>query len=118
MGLAVRTSGGLTTAISQDLDNTAGGFAVKAAAGLLYGVTFCNSTGSTVFVKIADATVTIGTTTPKMIWAIPAFTTFTRAYPQGITFATRIQAWAVTTVVDSGSTDPGTNALVATFDYN
>jgi len=111
-------TGGLSIFHHQDLDNTAGGRTAKASAGTLYGVELSNTSAAVVYVKVVNATsATVGTTTPTMIWAVPAYSLYNAQYSLGLVFGTGITFWATTGVGDSSNADPGTNAMVVNVDY-
>lgn len=105
------TSGDTFTALT----NTAQ--AVKASAGKLGGWYIYNPNSTVAYVivyNVASGSVTVGTTTPKLVLAIPATSAANLELVNGITFDTAIAVAATTT--GGGSTAPST-ALEANFWY-
>jgi hypothetical protein len=100
-----------------DVDNTAQ--ALKTTAGRLLGVHVQNPNASDAWLQLYDAatgSVTVGTTTPKLSFVVPANGGYTDTFQgeDAISFATAITYAATTTA--AGGTDP-TTGLVATFRY-
>ncbi len=93
------------------LSNTA--VAVKAAAGCLYGYHIHNPSAATVYIQfydVAQGSVTVGTTTPKMTFGIPAGASLDApGVVPGISFGTAITVAATTTA--AGSTAPASAAV-------
>lgn len=111
VGIAPATSGGLST-YSGSIGATK--TSVKASAGQLYGWYVGNPNTSAVYVQIFDtalASITVGSTTPKLSLMIPAGGAANVLHDVGIEFSTAI-AFACTTT-RSGSTGPA-----ATVDVN
>ena len=91
--------------------------AIKASAGVLGGWYIYNPNATAVFIvfyEIASGSVTVGTSTPKMVICIPATQAANVEFTNGITFATAISAAAVTT---GGGNGAPTTALEANFFY-
>lgn len=109
------TTGGWTPNSQTGLTNTK--TQIKGAAGTLGGYVINNPNGSTIYVQVFDAlsaNVTVGTTTPTYVLAIPASGTVTLELTCGVNHATGITVAATTTA--TGGTAPST-ALVAAFFY-
>lgn len=90
---------------------------IKASAGQVYGWYIYNPNSSAAYVvlyDIAAASVTVGTSTPKMVLCIPATAAANLSGTHGIAFATAISIAAATT--GGGNTAP-TTALEATIFY-
>lgn len=109
-------SGGLSTNLQSALSTTV--VAVDASAGQLYELYCYNPNGVVGFVQLFDAatgSVTLGTTTPKLSYGIPATNAsgFTLSLV-GVQFSTAISAAATTTA--TGNTALGTG-LVCNFKY-
>lgn len=113
------TAGGLSTARSLDLDETAED--IKTSPGQVYGWNITNFRTSTVYVKFYNATaanVTVGTTTPLFTLAIPGNasddTMLSMMGAHGITFGTAI-SWAATTgLADNDTGAPAANDVAGT----
>jgi hypothetical protein len=97
---------------------------VKASAGCVYGVWFSNLATSTRFLKFYDATaasVTVGTTTPVLVLALPGNTSDdvsgVFASAQGIKFSTAICVAATTGVAHADTGAPSANDVVVNIFY-
>lgn len=114
-----RTSGGLDTFKSTDIDETEED--VKTSAGLLYWIYCVNTNASARYLKVYNATaanVTVGTTATKLDLLIPPSNSgFFIQFPHGITFSTAISVAATTGVGDSDSGAPGANEVQVTIGY-
>lgn len=113
-----RTSGGLDVFRTLDADETEE--EVKATAGQVYGWYIYNDGAAKVYVKLYDATaasVTVGTTTPKMTIPIPAGSAANVEFTNGIAFATAICIAATTGVADADVAAPAANQVVANILY-
>jgi hypothetical protein len=118
VGLAPRTSGGLTIHRSIDLDESEE--EVKATAGQLYGVWFTNTSTGTRWLKFYNdtaANVIVGTTTPVITIGLPGNTSddisgvlFNGGL--GIPFSAAICAAATTGVADADTGAPGANEVI------
>lgn len=105
------TSGDTFTALTSTAQ------AIKASAGQIYGYYIHNPNTSTAYVivyNIASGSVTVGTSTPKLVFAIPAGSSANVEFSNGIAFDTAMSAAATTT--GGGNTAP-TTALEAMFFY-
>ena len=100
----------LDTLFDSDADNSVQ--SCKAGSGVLYGFEASQANAADAFLQLFDAAtgdVTVGTTSPKLSYFIPAGDGTLRGsteknYPEGIKFSTAI-TYAVTTT-PAGSTDP------------
>lgn len=118
-----RTSGGTTIFRSIDLDETEE--EIKSTAGQVYWIHAMNLAATKRFLKFYNATaasVTVGTTTPVMTFALPTQgdtngTGFTLAIPNGIAFGTAITVAATTGVADSDTGAPGANEVIVNIGY-
>lgn len=119
VGLIGRTSGGLSTFRSIDLDETEED--VKTSAGQVFGYYFANlHATSWRYVKLYNATAastTVGSTTPVRTLPLPPNSAGHVSIPQGLAFSTAICAAATTGVADSDTGAPGTNEVVINIDY-
>lgn len=109
--LIATTSGGHSFASYTNQGNTKQ--AVKASAGKLTGWYIYNPNASAVYVQVFDAasgSVTLGSTSPSLVLAIPAGGAANIPPCDGLTFATAITI-AVTTT-ETGSTGPATGCTV------
>lgn len=109
------TTGGWSVNSQTALTNSK--VAVKASAGNFGGYILYNPNSSAVYVQVFDvasASVTLGTTAPTYVIAIPATATANIEFSNGINHATAITLAATTTA--TGSTAPST-ACTATFLY-
>lgn len=105
------TSGDGSTALTSTAQQ------IKGTAGTLGGWYIYNPNSSAVYVPIynvVSASVTVGTTNPAMVLAIPATSAANLELANGIQFGTAISIAAATTA--AGNTAPGT-ALEANFFY-
>ena len=117
----VRTSGGTTLYRNVDVDETED--AVKASAGQLYWIHAMNLTASVLYLHFYNATVasvTVGTTTPDLTFALPTpgdtnGAGFTLAIANGIAFGTAITIACTTTI--TGSAGPAANGCVVNLGY-
>lgn len=118
-----RTSGGTTIFRSIDLDESEE--EVKATAGQVYWIHAMNMASSVRYLKFYNATaasVTVGTTTPVMTFALPTSgdtngAGFTLAVPSGIAFSTAITVAATTGVADNDTGAPGANEVIVNLGY-
>lgn len=98
------TVGGLDTDFRSALTNTV--VSVKASAGNVYSIFSYNSGAGYVFIQVFDvaaASVTLGTTTPKYIFAVPATGVYDNSFPCPITHATAISMAATATATGNGA---------------
>lgn len=105
------TQGGLNTAAGSITTTVT---SVKASAGQLYGYYIYNPNASAAYCQIFDlatGSVTLGTTTPKLSFGIPATSAANVTFPNGLAFATAISIAFTTT--RTGSSAPGSSV-----DYN
>lgn len=123
VGLVGRNNTGLTFSSSIDVDENKD--SLPSGATTLYGLTAFNSTNSPIYLKFWDQnslTVTVGTTTPKLTFLIPANASsngagFVLNIPQGIAFTAQM-VFAATTGVEATSTSgPATNGCIVNFFY-
>jgi hypothetical protein len=84
------------------------------ASGTLYMLQIDNSANSAKsYFKLVDATsATVGTTAPDMVFMIPASSTRTLVFPQGIAFSSGFTAFCVTAGGTAGTTSPGSAVVV------
>lgn len=118
VAIGSRTTGGLTTFRSLDLDETEE--EIKGSAGQVYGYYFFNAATSTRYLKFYNATaanVTVGSTTPLLTLPLPAGAAANVAFPQGIAFSTAITAAATTGVADADTGAPGANDVITNVFY-
>ena len=118
VGIKPRTSGGLSTSMDIDLDETE--TEVKGSAGQLFGWYIYNDGAAEVYVKLYNdtaANVVVGTTTPKLTLAIPAGSAANVFTDMGIAFSAGICAAATTGVATADTTAPAANQVVANFYY-
>lgn len=117
--LGASATGGATGLRNLDIDESEDD--VKTSAGKLYGFTITNLHTATVYVKFFNATaasVTYGSTTPYLVYAIPASTGLTKDLAAGIDFSTAISVGASLGVADADATAiPSANLVVGTIDY-
>lgn len=101
-----------------DLDTSAAAEAssvTKASAGNLYGVTFSNGTGSTVYLQFFNSTtVPADTTVPVITLVCPANSTLSAEWPKGRQFTTGI-AWAASTTQNTKTI--GGSSFLADVNY-
>jgi hypothetical protein len=117
------SAGGADTFHSNDLDETEED--VKTAAGTVYGWIITNRTTAAAYIHFYNATaanVTVGTTTPLFIFAVPGNATdYVAAHVLGgvgINFGTAISVAATTDFPDDGSAaGPATNGVLCTVFY-
>jgi len=106
---------GVDTIFDADGDNTAQ--AIKASAGNLYKVDVYNSNGTAAFIQLFDVvpgSVTVGTTTPKYVFFIPAGGAASMDLVVPISFSSAITYACTTTATGNG--DP-TTGLTCSFGY-
>lgn len=116
-----RTSGGTTLYRNIDVDETED--QIKGTAGQVYWIQATNLDATVVYLHFYNATaasVTVGTTTPDLTFAIPTQgdangAGFVLAIPNGIAFSTAITIAATTTV--GGSTGPAANEVLVNIGY-
>lgn len=116
-----RTSGGTTLYRNVDVDETED--QIKASAGQIYWIHAMNLTAAVLYLQFYNATaasVTVGTTTPDMTFAIPTQgdtngAGFTLSSPNGIELGTAITIACTTTV--SGSSGPAANGCMVNLGY-
>jgi hypothetical protein len=116
VGIGVRTSGGATAKNSTSSDGstalTNSAQQIKDTAGQLYGWYIYNPNSTAAFVQFYntdDASVTVGTTEPLIMFTIPPGAAANQSVPMGITFGTGL-SWAAT------STAGGNGALTTAID--
>lgn len=105
---------GLTTFSNTALSSTK--TAVKASAGKVYGWMIHNPSAATTFIQVwnvAIGSITVGTTAPTYVIAIPAGASANVFTERGITHSTEINIAATTTA--TGSSAPATAAVVGIF---
>lgn len=117
------TSGGLSFKKVLSANNTTS-VAVKASAGQLYSIVATNTNAAARFLKlynVAQGSVTVGTTTPDMTFAIPGNTAGAGFVLDtggiGIAFGTAITYGITTGVADGDTGAPAANEVVATILY-
>lgn len=118
MGLAPRTSGGLTPYKALDIDET--DEMIKGSAGQVFGWYLYNAAASARFLKFYDATdttVVVGTTAPAFTIPLPAGAAANVEFTNGIAFATAITIAATTGLADNDTGAPATNDVVGTILY-
>ena len=122
IGVSAATSGGTSIYRSLDLDETEE--EVKATAGQVYGMWVTNTATSTRWLKFYNATaasVTVGTTTPVITWAIPGNTSddISALFGSGtgIAFDTAITVAATTGVADADTGAPAANDVIVNVFY-
>lgn len=123
VGNVPRTSGGL--AVNRQIDLDEAKVEIKSSAGQIYGLHVINLHTAPIYVKFynaAAASVTVGTTTPFLTFAVPAQSDgngggFNLTFSQGLEFSTGITVVALTGVADSDTTGPAANKCVANFFY-
>jgi hypothetical protein len=118
VGLQPRTSGGLTTFRSIDLDETEE--EIKATAGQVYWLYVANLATSIRYLKLYNATaanVIVGTTVPTHTIPIPASSAGPVQIAQGLVFDTAITAAATTGVADNDTGAPAANDVVINVGY-
>jgi hypothetical protein len=116
-----RTSGGATHYRNIDVDETED--AIKASAGQVYFIQCTNLDATVIYLHFYDAgtgSVTVGTTTPDLTFAVPTQgdgngAGFVLNIPNGIAFATAITVAATTTVGGAGG--PGANEVILNVGY-
>lgn len=117
-------TGGHLTFRSLDLDETEE--EVKGTAGTIYGIIFTNTSSSTRWLKLYNATaasVSVGTTTPLLTIGLPGTAggsdiTGSIPIPQGgIAFTTAICAAATTGIADADTGAPGANEVSVNILY-
>ena len=112
-------SGGTDALINLDIDESEDD--VKTSAGKLYGFTITNLHTATVYLKFFNATAantTVGSTAPKLVYAIPASSGLTKDLTAGIDFTTAICVAAMLGVSNADATAiPSPNLVVGTIDY-
>lgn len=122
VGLAgSRTSGGTTPYRNVDVDESED--EVKGTAGQVYWLHAVNLTAAVLYLHIYNATaasVTVGTTTPTLTFALPTQgdtngAGFNFSVPNGIAFGTAITVACTTTV--GGSSGPAANGCILNLGY-
>lgn len=117
-------TGGHSTFRSLDLDESEE--EVKGSAGTVYGIIFTNTSSSTRWLKLYNATaasVSVGTTTPLLTIGLPGTAggsdiTGSIPIPQGgIAFTTAICAAATTGIADADTGAPGANEVSVNILY-
>ena len=107
---------GLASFLDIDLDETA--IAVKTTAGRVYGWYIYNNATATRYVKfydVAQGSVTVGTTTPTFVLALPAESAANQEFGLGVRFSTAITFAATTDVGSNGA--PSANDVVISLFY-
>jgi hypothetical protein len=105
------------TSRDADVDNTAQ--ALKTSAGKLYGIYIANPNASAEHVHLYDvaaASVTVGTTVPKMTFKIAASAEANLSFDDAPVIFNTAMTYSATDEADAGNTDP-TTGLVVTFLY-
>lgn len=118
VGLAPRTSGGLSIFRSLDLDETEE--QVKGTAGQIYGYYFSNLAAATRYLKFYNATeasVTVGTTTPVMTLPLPKESSGHVPIPHGLAFSTAITVAVTTGLADNSTGAPAEGDVVLNLYY-
>jgi hypothetical protein len=118
-----RTSGGTTIYRNLDVDESED--EIKGTAGQLYWLHAMNMTASPIYLKFYNATaasVTVGTTTPVLTFAVPTAgdtngAGFNFAVPNGVAFGTAITVACTTALADADTGAPGANAMVINLGY-
>lgn len=117
-------TGGHATFRSLDLDETEE--EVKGTAGTIYGIIFTNTSSSTRWLKLYNATaasVSVGSTTPLLTIGLPGtagYSDITGSIPipeGGIAFSTAITAAATTGIADADTGAPGANEVSVNILY-
>jgi hypothetical protein len=97
---------------------------VKASAGTVYGIIFTNTTATTGYLKLYNATaanVTVGTTTPVMTIPLPGNSsddiTGVISFPVGVKFDTAICAAVTTGLADNSTGAPGASEFIVNIFY-
>lgn len=97
-----------------DLENVK--IAVKASSGTMYAIEIDNSAVAAVsYVKlwdVASGSVTVGTTAPNWIFAVPASVKKAFVMPGGIAFGTALTAACVAEAGTAGTTNPSSSVIV------
>lgn len=109
---------GLDTFRSIDIDETEE--EVKGTAGKLYGYYFFNAAASTRYLKFYDNTAagtTVGTTTPKLTFPLPAGAAGHIEFTNGIPFGTGITVAATTGLADNDTGAPSANDVIINVMY-
>lgn len=123
VGIVGRNDIGLASQMDIDVDENKAN--LVAGDVTIYGISAFNSTDSPIYLKFWDqgvSTVTVGSTTPKLTFLIPANAVsngagFVLNVPQGIFFDYQV-VWAATTGVDeTSSSGPPTNGCILNFFY-
>lgn len=112
------TSGGCST--YKKLGLTATKDEVKGSAGQIYSITLQNINAAVRYVKFVDATAantTVGTTAVKLTLGMPATSSVTHTFPNGIAFANGITMYSVTELADNGTTGASANETVVNITY-
>ena len=112
---AINTSSGESTYTNSALSNTVA--AVKTTPGIIYGYNFVNKGVADAWVQffdVASASVTPGTTAPKLSLWLPAGGGFEEKQALGIAFGTAISI--IATTASTGGSAPAT-AIVANVFY-
>ena len=117
---AASTSGGTSTyAATGGTGNallTNAAVAVKASAGSLYGVSLVNTGAAAAYVQLFDlaaASVTLGTTVPKLSFWVPAGGSWEEKFTGEAKAAFAAATAAAATTTATGSTAPATGVLAA-----
>lgn len=116
--LDAATSGGCDLYRSLDLDETEE--QVKATPGQVYGYYFYNASAGVRHLKLYDATaanVTVGTTTPKGTFPLPAGAAANVGFAHPIQFSTAITIAATTGVADNDTGAPAANDVIVNLLY-
>lgn len=111
ISLIASTTGGASTLFDADGDNTAQ--ACKTSAGSLYGLHIINSNVADAYLQLFDlavASVTVGTTTPKQSYIVPAQGAVEMVFSVPLEFLTAITYSCTTTPTGNG--DPTTGLTV------
>ena len=123
VGLIGRTTGGMSTFRSIDLDETEE--EVKATAGQVFSIAAFNTTAAPLYLKFYNATaatVVVGTTTPTHTFVVPGNADsdgagFIWNNVIGFAFGTAITVACTTGVADADVGAPGANACIVNIGY-
>ena len=116
VGLAPQTSGGLT--IYRNLDTNTGAN-IKASAGQLFGWAISNLGANNACIKLFNSASapTLGSGTPVITFCIPPYGAANHEFTNGVAFSAGIGITAAVEATDAGTTDPGTNIVIANIFY-
>jgi hypothetical protein len=118
VSLDVKAGIGATVFLSIDLDESEE--EIKATAASLYSFYFYNANASLRYLKFYDATaanVTVGTTTPVMVYPMPPTSAGTINFPHPAKFATALTAAATTGLAHNDTGAPSANDVILNVLY-